>query len=264
MGFIFDSLRLLDLVDIFLVAFLIFQVYKLVRGTVAVNIFYGVFLIYLLWLVVRALNMQLLGSILGQVIGLGLIALLIVFQQEVRRFLLVLGTRYFRRGKISFDHLFQLGGQRESGWDFESIVSACEKLSEKRTGALLVLAKKSELRAFAETGCRVDAIISAGLIETIFCKEGPLHDGGVIMARNRISAAGCILPVSDNPSVSAGLGLRHRAALGMSESSDSFVIVVSEETGNISYANLGEMVEKTNGKELRRVLPLVLGDATFS
>jgi len=264
MGFIFDSIRLIDLIDILLVAFLIFQVYKLVRGTVAVNIFYGVFLIYLLWLLVRALNMQLLGSILGQVIGLGLVALLIVFQQEVRRFLLVLGTRYFRNGKTSFEHLFQFGRQRESGWDFDSIVKACAILSKSKTGALLVFAKKSELRAFAETGRRIDAVISAELIESIFRKDGPLHDGGMILARNRISAAGCVLPVSENPSIPLGLGLRHRAAVGMSENSDSFVIVVSEETGDISYANQGELVGKVKEDELRKVLPRILGYTIFS
>ncbi len=264
MNFIFETIGIIDLIDIALVALLIFQVYKMVRGTVAVNIFYGVFLIYLLWLVVRALNMQLLGSILGQAVGLGLIALLIVFQQEVRRFLLVLGTQYFRSGKNTFDHLFQLSNQRVMGWDFESIVKACEKLSKTKTGALLVLAKKSELRAFAENGCQIDAIITDELIETIFRKDGPLHDGGMILARNRISAARCILPVSDNPSIPAGLGLRHRAAVGMSENSDSFVIVVSEETGNISYANQGQLVRKVKGDELRKVLPQIFGDATFS
>jgi len=264
MGFLFETVRLIDLIDVLLVALLIFQVYKLVRGTVAVNIFYGVFLIYLLWLVVRALNMQLLGSILGQVIGLGLIALLIVFQQEVRRFLLVLGTRYFRNGRISFDHLFQLKSQYTSGWDFEPIIKACERLSKTKTGALLVLAKKSELRAFAETGCEVDASISSELIESIFRKDGPLHDGGMILARNRISAARCVLPVSDNPSIPVGLGLRHRAAVGMSENSDSFVIVVSEETGHISYANQGQLTGNVTGDLLRKVLSRILGDSTFS
>lgn len=264
MGFVFDTVSLIDLIDIVLVALLIFQIYKLVRGTVAVNIFYGVFLVYLMWLMVRALNMKLLGAILGQVIGLGLIALLIVFQQEVRRFLLVLGTRYFRNSKISFDHLFNLGGNRASGWDFESIVQACEKLSKTKTGALLVLAKKSELRAFAETGSRVDAIISAELIETIFRKDGPLHDGGMILSRNRISAARCVLPVSENPTIHDGLGLRHRAAVGMSENSDSLVIVVSEETGNISYANQGELVEKVTGEELQKALSLIMQDSIFS
>lgn len=254
MGFIFDSLGFVDILDILLVAILIYQVYKLVRGTVAVNIFYGVFLIYLLWLVVRAFNMQLLGSLLGQVIGLGLLALLIVFQQEVRRFLLVLGTRYFRNGKMSLSSLFSFHAPKESEWDFEPILKACEELSKSRTGALLVLAKKSQLRAFAETGCPVDATITSDLIEAIFRKDGPLHDGGMILARNRISAARCVLPVTENPNIPSDLGFRHRAGVGMSESSDSFVIIVSEETGDISFANQGKLVRNIKSKDLRKAL----------
>jgi uncharacterized protein (TIGR00159 family) len=261
MGFILDSIDFVDILDILLVAVLIYQIYKLVRGTVAVNIFYGVFLIYALWLLVRAFNMQLLGSILGQVIGLGLLALLIVFQQEVRRFLLVLGTRYFRNGTISFDNLFSFHTSKESEWNFDPIVKACEQLSKSKTGALLVMAKKSQLRAFAETGCPVDARITSDLIEAIFRKDGPLHDGGMILARNRISAARCILPVTENPNIPKNLGFRHRAGVGMSENSDSFVIIVSEETGEISYANQGRLVQNVKAKELRRVLPQVF---TFS
>ncbi len=257
MGFIFDAFRFLDLIDILLVAILIFQVYKLVRGTVAVNIFYGVFLIYMVWLVVRALNMQLLGTILGQIIGLGLLALLIVFQQEVRRFLLVIGTRYFRKGMISFDNLFAFSKDHEEEWNFAPIIEACINLSQTKTGALMVLAKKSELRAFAESGCAVDAAISSELIESIFRKDGPLHDGGMILSRNRISAARCILPVTENPNIPPDLGLRHRAGVGMSENSDSFVIIVSEETGRIAYANQGRLVENVGTGELGRILPLV-------
>lgn len=257
MGFIFDTFRFLDLIDILLASILIFQVYKLVSGTVAVNIFYGIFLIYMVWLVVRALNMQLLSTILGQLIGLGLLALLIVFQQEVRRFLLVIGTRYFRKGMISFDSLFAFTKDHEEEWNFAPIVEACTNLSHARTGALMVLAKKSELRAFAETGCTVDATISSELIESIFRKDGPLHDGGMILARNRISAARCILPVTENPNIPSDLGLRHRAGVGMSENSDSFVIIVSEETGRIAYANQGRLVENVGTDELGRILPLV-------
>jgi len=257
MGFILDNFGFLDLVDIILVGMLIYQVYKLVRGTVAVNIFYGVFIIYVLWLFVRALNMQLLGSILGQIIGLGLLALLIVFQQEVRRFLLVLGTRYFRKGKLSLDNLFAFQSSRDTEWDFESIVKACEQLSKTKTGALLVMAKKSELRAFAETGSPVDAMINSELIESIFYKGSPMHDGAIILAKNRISAAKCVLPVTENPNIPTELGFRHRAGIGMSENSDSFVIIISEETGDISYANQGHLVQKISGLELRKVLPLV-------
>lgn len=258
MSFLFESFGILDIIDIILVAFLIYQVFKLVRGTVAVNIFYGVFMIYLLWLLVRVLNMQLLGSILGQVIGLGLIALLIVFQQEVRRFLLIIGTKYFRHTNFSLDNLFHISGNRHGDWDFTEIVKACERLSKFKLGALLVFAKKSELRAFAETGCLLDAKVSADLIVTVFRKDSPLHDGGMVLAKGRISAARCVLPVSENPAIPASLGLRHRAAVGMSESSDSFVIVISEETGSISYANQGELVENVKPAELLRVLPAAL------
>ena len=257
MGFIFDSLRFVDILDILLVAMLIYQLFKLVRGTVAVNIFYGVFIIYVLWLVVRAFNMQLLGSILGQVIGLGLLALLIVFQQEVRRFLLVLGTRYFRNDKLSLGSLFSFHAPNESEWDFDPIIKACEQLAKTRTGALMVMAKKSQLRAFAETGCPLDAIITSDLIEAIFRKDGPLHDGGMILARNRISAARCVLPVTEDPNIPSDLGFRHRAGVGMSESSDSFVIIVSEETGDISYANQGKLVRNVKSKDLRKALKQV-------
>lgn len=255
MGFLFDSFGLLDLLDILLVAFLIYQIYHLVRGTVAVNIFYGIFLIYITWLIVRALKMELLGSILGQVIGLGLVALLIVFQQEVRRFLLVLGTRYFRNHSFSFERFFNLNNRQPKHWSYDQVVLACKRMSSVRTGALIVIAKRSELRAFAETGCPVDAKITSDLLETIFHKDTPLHDGAVIIARNRISAARCVLPVTEKTDIPGTLGLRHRSAIGMSENSDSFVIIVSEETGAISYANQGELVQNVKPAELMKLLP---------
>ncbi len=254
MGFLFNSIRILDLVDILLVAVLLYQVYLMIRGTVAVNIFYGVFILYLSWLLVKALNMQLLGSILGQFIGLGLIVLLIVFQQEIRRFLLVLGTRYFRSNRMTLDQLFSFSSRKESDWDFDPLVSAIDKMSKSKTGSLIAIAKKSELRAFAETGVLLDSRIHSSIIEAIFQKESPLHDGAMILAKNRISAAGCVLPVTENPSLPAELGLRHRAAIGMSEHSDSFVVVVSEETGRIAYANQGQLVQKVKSEELKKIL----------
>ena len=257
MGFLFDSLRVLDLVDIILVALLLYQVYILIKGTVAINIFYGIFLFYMTWLLVRAFDMKLLSSILGQFIGIGLVALLIVFQQEIRRFLLMLGTRYFRRGKFSFDHIFSSSGRSNGEWDFEPLIQAFESMSKMKTGALVAIAKKSELRAFAETGEMLDARISADLIESIFLRESPLHDGGMILVKNRITAARCVFPVTDKPDVPTRLGLRHKAAVGMSENSDSFVLVVSEETGRIAYANQGQLVEKVKSDELRKILPAV-------
>ncbi len=254
MGFIFENIRILDILDILLVAFLLYQLYLLIRGTVAIHIFYGVFILYLMWTLVKALNMQLLGSILGQFIGLGLIALLIVFQQEVRRFLLILGTRYTRNKKFSLEKLFNFRPNQESVWDFEPIIEACEHLSSSKTGALIVLAKTSELRIFAETGQVLDAKISSSLLETIFHSGSPLHDGAAILVKNKIRAARCILPLTENPIVPAHLGMRHRAAVGMSENSDSFVIVVSEETGDISYANQSDVHFKIPPNQLKTAL----------
>ena len=254
MGFIFENIRILDIIDILLVAFLLFQLYLLIRGTVAINIFYGVFILYLMWLLVKALDMQLLGSILGQIIGLGLIALLIVFQQEVRRFLLILGTRYSKNQKYSLDKIFNFKQTQGLSWDFDPIIEACEHLVSSKTGGLIVLAKTSELRAFTETGQLVNAKVSSALLETIFYKGSPLHDGAVILVKNEIRAARCVLPLTENPSVPGHLGMRHRAALGMSESSDSFVIVISEETGEISYANQSEFFHKVKSEELKKAL----------
>lgn len=254
MGFIFENIRMLDILDILLVAMLLYQLYMLIRGTVAVNIFYGVFILLLMWLLVKALNMQLLGSILGQVIGLGLIALVIVFQPEVRRFLLILGTRYSRNPKFSFEKIFQFGQYSAEEWDFDTILESCEQLSASRTGALIVLAKKSELRAFSETGQMINGKISPALLETIFHSGSPLHDGAVILVKNELRAARCVLPLTENPAIPPFLGMRHRAAVGMSESSDSFVIVISEETGAISYANQSEFFHKVSADQLKVAL----------
>lgn len=258
MGFIFENIRILDILDILLVAFLLYQLFLLIRGTVAINIFYGVFLLYLTSLVVKALDMQLLGSILGQFIGLGLIALLIVFQQEVRRFLLILGTRYFRDTRFSFEKIFKPKNADSYGWNLNLLGTICFQLANEKLGALLVLAKKSELRAFAETGQIIDGEISADLIMSIFQKTSPLHDGAVILVKNRIKAAACILPITDNNSLRGSMGMRHRAGIGMSENSDSVVLIISEETGSVSIANMGELKEIQSKEKLKRVLMKIL------
>ncbi|MCD6345880.1 MAG: diadenylate cyclase CdaA [Bacteroidales bacterium] len=258
MGFIFESFRILDLLDIILVAFLLYQVYLLIRGTVALNIFYGLFIIYLVWLLVRVLNMQLLGSILGQFIGLGLIALLIVFQQEVRRFLLILGTRYFRNSKWSLDNLFRFKTHDNEVWNLRLILDTCFTLGESKTGALIVLAKQSELRAFAETGQLIEGELSRDLLISIFQKGTPLHDGAVILVKNKIKAAGCVLPITDNQQLRGSLGMRHRAAVGMSENSDSVVLVVSEETGSVSLADQGQLIDNHSKEYLLKKLKVIL------
>lgn len=232
----FITLKILDVVDIVLVALLLYQIYMLIRGTVAINIFVGVFALYLFWLIVKALNMELLSTILDKVIGLGVIALLIVFQQEIRRFLLYFGNRYFSRYNFSIERLFFPGrADKEGGLNPEAIVKAARNMSETKTGALIVLARRSELEVYAETGDLIDADISSRLLENIFFKNSPLHDGAVIIANNKIHAARCVLPVTDRMDLPAHYGMRHRAAIGITEHTDAVVVVVSEETGKISF-----------------------------
>jgi diadenylate cyclase len=251
---LFIHIRFLDLIDIFLVAIIFYQIYRLVKGTVAFNIFMGIFIIFAVWLLVRALKMELLGSILGQLFGVGTIAIIIVFQQEVRRFLLMLGSRYRANKRFSLENLFSSQFKFASESSLHSIVDACRQMSLNRTGALIVLARESELIEYIETGEVIDADISTELLKSIFFKNAPLHDGAVIIRLNRIKAARCILPVSQNLEISPVLGLRHRAAVGITEQTDAYVIVVSEETGRISIASNGKLKEAIPPDELFKML----------
>ncbi|OFX59219.1 MAG: TIGR00159 family protein [Bacteroidetes bacterium GWA2_30_7] len=252
---LFITIRFLDILDIFLVAFIMYKVYMIIRETVAMNIFIGVFTIYLLWLLVRAFNMQLLTTIMSQIIGVGAIALIIVFQQEVRRFLLLIGTRYFSLNTpFSFSKILSVNLVTKQPLNIKSIVVACKNLSKKKTGALIVIAKKYDIGSFSDIGDTLNANISSRLIETIFHKDTPLHDGAIIIINNKIKTARAILPISENTSMPMNLGTRHRAALGMSEGSDAFVLIVSEQTGYISYAKDGELRIDISPEELSLLL----------
>jgi len=251
---LFIHFRFLDLIDILLVTVIFYEIYNLVKGTVALNIFIGIFIIFIVFLVVKALKMELLGSILGQLFGVGAIAIIIVFQQEVRRFLLMLGSRNRSNRKFSFESLFSSQFKFASESGLHAIVDACRQMSLSRTGALIVLARESELREYIESGEIIDADITVELLKNIFFKNAPLHDGAVIIGLNRIKAARCILPVSQNLGISPVLGLRHRAAIGISEQTDAYVIVVSEETGRISTATNGKLTEEISADELFRIL----------
>ena len=249
------DIRFIDAIDIVLVAIIFFQLYKLIRGTAALSIFIGIFIIYMFWLLVKALNMELIGALMGQVIGVGVIALIIVFQQEVRRFLLVIGNRYMNRRRFSFGKIFstveeETGSPKEA----EEIVRATESMASKKTGALIVLGRKSSLDIYSEGGERIDAIISAELLETIFFKNSPLHDGAVLIEDGKIFAARCPLPITDRVSLPPRFGMRHRAAIGISEHTDSLVVVVSEESGHITVAEGGEIKEDITPNELRQIL----------
>jgi uncharacterized protein (TIGR00159 family) len=245
----------LDAVDILLVAIILYQLYRLIRGTAALSIFIGIFLIYLFWLIVKALNMELISALLGQVIGVGVIALLILFQQEVRRFLLVIGNRYISRQKFSIGKIFaSVGDETESPKEAEEIVRAAESMASKKTGALIVLGRKSSLDIYSEGGERMDAVISAELLEAIFFKNSPLHDGAVLIEDGKIHSARCPLPITDQVVLPSKFGMRHRAAIGISEHTDSLVVVVSEESGHITVVESGEVKENITPNELRQFL----------
>lgn len=252
---LFISIRVLDIIDILLVALLLYQIYVLIKGTVAINIFMGIFSLYLFWLIVKALNMELLSSILGQIIGVGVIALIIVFQQEVRRFLLLIGTRYFSKNRFSIERLFRIKTEKyDSPVNIEAIVRACRNLSEQKNGGLIVITQDSNLQLYAETGDIINAETSSRLIENIFFKNSPLHDGAMIIQNNLIHAVRCILPLSEKTDLPASYGLRHRAAIGISEITDALVVVVSEETGRISFVKSGEIDIPITPLKLREAL----------
>lgn len=237
MGFL--NIGILDVLDVIIVALLMLQIYRMIRGTAALTIFFGIFTVYLVWVVVRVLNMELLSLILGQIIGVGALALLIVFQQEVRRYLLMVGNKYAKTNNKLVARFFgrKLGEKSLIVSDVslvKELVDACMSMSDHKTGALIVIERKSSLEAYASTGDELDAILSSRLIENIFFKNSPLHDGAVIVRDSRIFAARCILPSSDNPYIPAHYGMRHRAAVGVSEHTDAVVVTVSEETGAIS------------------------------
>jgi diadenylate cyclase len=238
----------IDAADVLLVTVLLYQLYKLLRGSVALNVALGLVSFYLLYLVVKATGMELLTKILGQFMSVGVLASIILFQQEIRRFLLNVGKA--------------TALERMRGWAWgrpaevaplpiSPFVEAAKSLSNKYTGALICFTQASDLTPFAESGDRLDAEISKRLLLSIFNKTSPLHDGAVIVANGRLRAARCILPVSENPDVPASLGLRHRAAIGLSEITDAVVLVVSEETGAMSLVRHGEVFRNLGTGELR-------------
>ena len=251
---LFLHIRLLDVLDILLVAIIMYQIYRLVRGTVAINIILGIVLIYLFWAFVKMLKMDLLSNILGQVIGVGVIALIIVFQQEIRRFLILIGTQYVYKNRIRLENLFKVDFDPRYGIRLKSILKAVISLSTNKTGALIVIKRKSILDIYAQAGDIIDGNTSSRLIISIFNKHSPMHDGAIIIDGIKVYAARVILPVTDQPDLPPEYGLRHRAAIGLTEMTDAIVIIVSEETGQISIAENGKLQWGVNNKELLETL----------
>lgn len=243
-----------DLIDILLVGVLLYYVYRLMRRSGTLSLFYGVLSFIVLWIVASLIfDMKLMGSILDKFMSIGLIVLVILFQDQIKRFLIDLGSR--SRWK-NIRRLLAHGKTEEGNSHKEvmAIVYACMSMSKSKTGALIVIQHKVPLTDIEKTGETIDAAVSSRLIQNIFFKNSPLHDGAMIIRHDRIVAAGCILPVSHDMEIPQELGLRHRAALGISEATDALCIVVSEETGNISVAHEGKFQLRVSAPELEQIL----------
>jgi uncharacterized protein (TIGR00159 family) len=252
--FSFENIRILDLIDITLVALLLYYVYKLVRGTVAINIFIGIMIFYVIWKITEALKMEMLSNILDTFGKVGVVALIVVFQQEIRKFLLLLGsTTFFTNNKIVRRfNIFQ--SDITSGTNIEAVITACNKLAATNTGVLLVFQRKNSLEFVKNTGDAMQIELTQPIVESIFYKNSPLHDGAAIVEGNFITATRTILPVSNQRSIPDRFGLRHKAAIGITERTDALALVVSEETGQISYIKNGEFILFDNTESLTQLI----------
>lgn len=248
--FDFIEFSLLDVLDILLVATLLYYIYKLLRGTVAINIVIGIAFIFVIWKITQALKMEMLSGILGYLLSGGVIALIIVFQQEIRKFLLMIGTTNFTNKRSFLKQLKFL--KTEIGTEIETdvIIEACKNLSKTKTGALIVIERTNSLDFLINSGDRMNALVNEAILQSIFYKNSPLHDGALIIRDNFIVATRVVLPISDSTRIPARFGLRHRAAIGVTEKTDAVCLLVSEETGEISYIKDGGFVLYANYIEL--------------
>ncbi len=244
-----------DAVDIILFAVLLFYIYRLMKESGTINIFYGVLSFIVVWaLASEIFEMRLIGTILDKFMAIGLIILVILFQEPIKRFLVELGSHRRWRFLRNFFHHHKEGMDADALSWVMPIVYACMSMSKSKTGALIVIEQSISLSNYAASGDIIDANINTRLIENIFFKNSPLHDGAMIISHNRIRSAGCILPVSHDSDVPRTLGLRHRSALGIAQATDAMAIVVSEETGNISVAHRGKLATRLSSTELEHRL----------
>lgn len=251
-----ESFGIKDILDIVLVALMLYYLYRIMRESGTTNIFYGVLAFIVLWVVAsEILEMRLIGSILDKFMSIGLLILVILFQDQIKRFLVELGSK--KRWKF-LTSIFHHRKDEDNTADLHTrvmpIVYACMAMAKSKTGALIVIQQEVPLESYEKTGDFINSEINSRLIENIFFKNSPLHDGALIISSNRLKAAGCILPVSHDTNVPRSLGLRHRSALGISQASDAFAIVVSEETGNISAAYRGKLSLRLSSTELEKRL----------
>lgn len=252
----FLNLSFADILDILMVAIFIYLAFRWIRGSAAMNIFIAVILLFVLRVIVAAFNMKLMNALLGTFIDVGVIALIVIFQPEVRHFLMRLGSRYGVAGKSRdfFNKLLGIQEQKMAGGTVNEIAEACRAMSTDKTGALIVFPRKDSLDFIVETGDVVDAKVTRRLIMNIFFKNSPLHDGAMIISGDRIVAARCTLPITGRSDIPARYGMRHKAAIGISEETDADVVVVSEETGGISFVRGGNINNISNINELKLLL----------
>ncbi|WP_185871581.1 diadenylate cyclase [Blattabacterium cuenoti] len=246
------KISFIDILDIFLVTIILFQVYRLVYRTAALNIFYGIIATFIFWKIVEIYKMKLLSIVISAFFKGGFLALIIVFQPEIRKFLLIVGSRiFFKKFIFSF---FKKSGVSIKTETIDSIVNACAIFSGDKTGVLIVIQLHQDLKEFIQNGDEMDAKVNISILESIFYKNSPLHDGAVVITGNKIIKTRAILPVSYNKEIPSRLGLRHRAAIGLSEKTDAICLVISEETGYISYIKDQKRTVITNINNLKMKL----------
>ena len=248
---IFENFSFILVIDLLLVGFLFFQLYKLIKGTVAINIFLGIASIYLIWILVKWLELKFLSVIIGQFMGIGVLILVIVFQKEIRNFLILIGKGRVIKTKGIFKVMFK---ENEDRLNVTAILKSSDIFSKSKTGAIIVIAKDDELDEYIESGVQINAEITVPLLDSIFYKNSPLHDGAVIIKNNKIIAARCILPITNDDDFPGELGMRHRAAVGISENSDSISVLVSEQTGTISMTYRGKIKRRCSDKYMESFL----------
>ena len=260
----FMELSIADILDILLLGLIIFFLFRWIRGSSAMSIFVAIVSLYVIRVIVSAFNMRLMTAIMDMVLDVGVLALIVIFQPEIRKFLIRLGNRYMNstRGRAIINRLTGKGKPTAlaSSEAVNEVSEACRRMSEDKTGALIVIAHKNPLEEVINTGDRIDARIHRRLIMNLFFKNSPLHDGALVISGNKIVAVRCTLPITENKKLPANYGMRHKAAIGITEESDADVVVVSEETGKISFVREGKVTAIGNINELKLLLTEAMGE----
>jgi len=254
--FLIDKITWMSIIDIIVVAVLLYYVYSLIRNTLAVNLLLGMLIIFLFYHLVTSLHMDLLSSIINKFMSVGIMAMVIIFQPEIRRFLLHIGkSTFLQKNKAWWGYLFGSKDlERDNLIRIKPIIDACKSMKKSRTGALIIFVKYYDDELFNNSCELIDAKISKRLLESIFQKYSPLHDGAVVISENKIKSASCILPLTDNDKLPPQFGLRHRAGIGVSETTDAVAVIISEETGEIAYAKQGRVRMNVSFGELEKLL----------